>query len=85
MSYSPGINRRYRAIGIFLTISPVRHSNRQYSSIVKNRGLLHKYLMVYITSIRQSDARQMEKRMKIERTEKKEKGHYIPIQDYTVA
>ena len=50
VSCSPGINRRYRVIGIFLTISLVRHSNRRYSSIVKNRDLLHKYLVVPITT-----------------------------------
>ena len=39
-----------REIGIFLTISPVRHSNRRYSSIIKNRDLLHKNIMVPITT-----------------------------------
>ena len=29
-----------------LAISPVRHSTRRYSSIIKNRDLLHKYLVV---------------------------------------
>ena len=47
VSCSPGIQRWYRVIGIFLTISP---GNRRYSSIAKNRNLLHKYLVVPITT-----------------------------------
>ena len=41
-SRSPETNRWYNVIEIFLKSSPVRHSNRRYSSIKKNRDLLHK-------------------------------------------
>ena len=54
-----------------LDISPVRHSNRRYSSIVKNRDLLHNILWYLSLRTRTSDASQLEK--KINRKDREER------------
>ena len=80
VSCSPGINRWHRVIGIFLTSSP---GNRRYSSIIKNRDLLHKYLVVPITThthVRRKSIGTKERTAKTEEI----KGYYIPIQDHPV-
>ena len=84
ISCSPGINRWYRVIRIFLTISPVRHSNRRYSSIIKNWDLLHNYLAVPITAHTHVRRKSIGKKKIIEKTEE-ETGNYIPIQDHPVS
>ena len=81
-SRSPGIDRWYRVIGIFLTISPARRSNRRYSSIMKNRDLLHKYLVVPITTHTHVRRKSSGKKKTIEKTGNKGRGHDIPIQDH---
>ena len=63
---------------------PVRHSNRRYSSIMKNRDLLHKHLVVPITTDMHVRRKSIGRHESIEKTEKKEKGYYIPIQDHPV-
>ena len=82
---SPGINRWYRVLRIFLTISPVRHSNRRYSSVIKNRDLLHKYLVVPITTHTNVICKSIGKNKRIGRQRRKKKGYYIPIQDHPVS
>ena len=77
---SPGINRWYRVIRIFLTRSP---GNRRYSSIIKNRDLPHKYLVVPITTHTHVRRKSIGKKKIIEKTE--EKGFYIPIQYHPVS
>ena len=84
ISCSPGINRWYRVIGIFLTISPVRHSNRRYSSIMKSKDLLHKISWYLSLRICTSGASQLDKKKEKNR-QKKEKWYYIPIQDHPVS
>ena len=69
---------------MFLTISPVRHSNRRYSSsIMKNRDLLHKYMVVSITTHTHVRRKSFGKKKGIEKTEER-KGFYIMIQDHPV-
>ena len=73
-SYSFEINRWYRVLGIFLAIYPVRHSNRRCSSKIKNRGLLHKYLMVPVAAhahVRRKTIRKMKIFLK---TEERKRG-----------
>ena len=65
--------------------SRVRHSNRRYSSIIQNRDLLHKYLVVSITTHTHVRLKSIGKKKIMEKTEKKEKGYYIPIQDHPVS
>ena len=77
--------RYNRVIEIFLTISPVRHSNRRYRRITKNGDLLHKYLVVPITTHTHVRRKSIGKNKTIEKAEKKEKGHYIPIKDHSVS
>ena len=84
ISCSPGMNRWYRVIGIFLTISPVRDSNRRYSSIIENRDLLHNYFVVPITTHTHVRRKSIDRKKIIER-QKKEKGYYIPIEDHPVS
>ena len=64
----PRINRKYRVIVIFLTISPARHSNRRYSSIIKNRDLLHNYLVVPITTPTYVRRKSIREKKRIENT-----------------
>ena len=62
----------------------MRHSNRRYnSSIIKNRDLLHNYLVVPITT--HTHVRRKSIRKKKRKRQKKKKGHYIPIQDHPVS
>ena len=71
ISCSPGINRLYRVIGIFLTISPVRHRNPRY---IKNRDLLHKYLEVPITTHTHVRRKSIGKKEKKRRDREERKG-----------
>ena len=82
ISCSPGINRWYRVIGIFLAISPVRYSNRRYCSLLKSGDLRHNYLVVLITTHTHVRRKSIGKNKIIEMTE--EKGYYIPIRDHPV-
>ena len=59
-----------------MTISPVRHSNQRYSSIMTNKDL-HKYLAVPITTHTHVRRKSIGKKKRKEKTDKEEKGHYI--------
>ena len=72
-------------MGIFLTVSPVRHSNRRYSSIIQNWDLLRKYLVVLSTTHTHVRRKSIGKKERKRKTEKKEKGRYISIQDHPVS
>ena len=65
----------------------MRHSNRRYSSIIKNWDILHKYLVVPVTAHTHVRRKSIEKKKRKEKTEKKEKGYeyYIPIEDHPVS
>ena len=63
----------------------MRHSNRRYGSIIKNRDLLRKYLVVPITAHTHVRRKSIGKKKIIEKAKKNEKGNYIPIQDHLVS
>ena len=58
-------------------ISPVRHSNRRYSSVIKSRDLLHNYLVVPTTAYTHVRRKSIGKKKRREKIENKEKGYYI--------